>query len=286
MDTLIPTLSIGMPVFNAANTLKEAIDSLLKQTYSDFELLISDNCSDDSTEEICRAFAKRDPRIRYFRQNQNWGAAHNFDFVIDQSRSEYFMWAASDDIWSTNFVERLLPISQGYRCLAIGRNQAVNLDGSISDHVANNHDINFIGHPMLRRLKYYIEPTILGSTNAIYGVFPKDLMPSISSFNFPSGDQFFIYSLLTKIEIRVCSDTIKFVRLHGNQSPTISQTFLLRLRYWMTLLPNTFISVIRSINFRNYWKMSSYSERIMLVLLHPIAFTRTASIILKREITR
>lgn len=73
----IPTVSIGMPVFNNVNTISEAIDMILNQSLTDFELIISDNCSTDGTEYICRTYAKKDPRIRYIRQDVNIGSDRN-----------------------------------------------------------------------------------------------------------------------------------------------------------------------------------------------------------------
>ena len=69
-----PRVSIGMPVYNGAAFLKESLDSLLSQTYGDFELIISDNASTDETESICRSYAAGDPRVRYQRQEENRGA--------------------------------------------------------------------------------------------------------------------------------------------------------------------------------------------------------------------
>jgi len=104
----MPQVSIGMPVFNGEKYIKEALDSLLSQTFADFELIISDNASTDDTEAICREYAARDMRIRYIRQAQNLGAAANFKAVMDESVGEYFMWAACDDIRSPDFLEENL----------------------------------------------------------------------------------------------------------------------------------------------------------------------------------
>jgi glycosyltransferase involved in cell wall biosynthesis len=101
----IPTVSIGMPVYNGESYIRKALDSLLGQTFNDFELIISDNASKDSTEEICREYAERDPRIRYVRQSQNLGAVANFQFVLDEAIGRYFMWAAADDVRSSDFIE-------------------------------------------------------------------------------------------------------------------------------------------------------------------------------------
>lgn len=99
-----PKVSIGLPVFNGEDSLRLALDSLLAQTAGDFELIISDNASTDQTELICRTYAEKDARIRYIRQVVNLGAEANFLFVLERSVGEYFMWAAADDVRSSDFI--------------------------------------------------------------------------------------------------------------------------------------------------------------------------------------
>ena len=103
-----PRLSIGFPVYNGQNYMSEALDALLAQTYTDFELIISDNASTDGTEEICRAYAARDPRIRYIRQPRNIGAAPNHDFLVRKARGELFKWAAHDDLFAPTLLARCI----------------------------------------------------------------------------------------------------------------------------------------------------------------------------------
>jgi glycosyltransferase involved in cell wall biosynthesis len=100
----VPEVSIGMPVFNGESTIRKALDSLLAQTYTDFELLISDNASTDNTGEICKQYAQKDNRIIYVRQPENRGIGRNFAYVLKQSRGKYFMWACADDIWEPDFI--------------------------------------------------------------------------------------------------------------------------------------------------------------------------------------
>lgn len=100
----LPLVSIGMPVYNGEEYLRDALNSLLEQTFDNFELTISDNASTDKTEEICREYAKLDTRIHYFRQANNIGAASNFQFVLNQARGGLFMWAAYDDKWAKNYL--------------------------------------------------------------------------------------------------------------------------------------------------------------------------------------
>jgi glycosyltransferase involved in cell wall biosynthesis len=99
-----PPVSIGLPVYNGENYLGEALDSLLQQTYPDFELILCDNASTDRTEEICRDFAARDARIRYHRQPENIGALANYNQAFESARGKYFKWAAHDDICAPEFL--------------------------------------------------------------------------------------------------------------------------------------------------------------------------------------
>lgn len=110
MSVDAPSLSIGLPVFNGEDYLEEAVESILAQTYTEFELIISDNASTDRTEEICHSFAERDWRVKYFRNLQNIGATQNWYRVFDLSCGKYFASAAHDDIYSPEFMEKCISI--------------------------------------------------------------------------------------------------------------------------------------------------------------------------------
>lgn len=101
-----PQVSIGLPVFNGSRYLAGALDSLLGQTFQDFELIISDNASTDATADICLAYASRDDRIRYLRQDHNIGAGPNHDFCARRATGEYFRWASHDDLLEPRYLER------------------------------------------------------------------------------------------------------------------------------------------------------------------------------------
>ena len=105
-------VSIGMPVCNGEQYLAEALDSFLAQTFTDFELILSDNGSTDATAAICQEYAARDGRIRYTRAEANRGAAWNFNRVFELSRGEYFKWAAHDDLCDPTFLERCVDVLQ------------------------------------------------------------------------------------------------------------------------------------------------------------------------------
>lgn len=106
----MPRVSIGLPVYNGENFIRDAIDSILAQSYDDFELIISDNASTDRTREICEEYAAHDRRIRYYRNSENLGAAKNFNRTFELSTGEYFKWAAHDDIIAPTFIEKCVEV--------------------------------------------------------------------------------------------------------------------------------------------------------------------------------
>jgi glycosyltransferase involved in cell wall biosynthesis len=101
-----PRVSIGLPVYNGEKYLRAAIDSILAQTFVDFELIISDNASNDGTEIICRNYSAQDRRILYVRNACNIGAAPNYNQTFDLSKGEYFKWIAHDDVLSPDYLAR------------------------------------------------------------------------------------------------------------------------------------------------------------------------------------
>ena len=102
----VPRLSIGLPVYNGERLLPAAIDALLGQSYTDFELIISDNASTDRTAEICRSYAEQDSRVRYIRQRANIGMVPNHNFLVGVARGEFFKWASYDDLYARDFLQR------------------------------------------------------------------------------------------------------------------------------------------------------------------------------------
>lgn len=103
---LVPAVSIGLPVFNGEAFIEKAIESLLGQSFTDFELIICDNASVDRTGQICLGFAARDARVRYIRNPRNLGAGPNFDLCFGNARGEFFQWAAHDDMFSPDYLGR------------------------------------------------------------------------------------------------------------------------------------------------------------------------------------
>src|SRR5690554_7612694 len=86
-------ITIGMPVFNDVDFIEESILSVLNQSFSDFELIISDDGSSDGSADICKQYAEKDSRVRYVRQAKNLGISKNMEWLLNQSKNKYFVWA-------------------------------------------------------------------------------------------------------------------------------------------------------------------------------------------------
>lgn len=103
-----PRLSIGIPVYNGAGMLAAALDSFLAQSFTDFEIVVSDNASSDDTPRILEAYASRDPRLRFVRNERNVGANGNFLRAAQLSRAPLFKWAAHDDLYEPTYLARCI----------------------------------------------------------------------------------------------------------------------------------------------------------------------------------
>ena len=177
-----PKVSIGMPVYNGDKFIFEALDSLLAQTFADFELIVSDNASTDRTEAICREYAARDTRIRYIRQSENRGATANFQFVLDEAVGEYFMWAAADDEWLPTFILECCTLlakdaSIGFvvsKCMAVSRFSPLCSRWSIPG-------LECVTDPDRERrvLRYSSMPFSTHKDNLVYGLWRKEVITRI-----------------------------------------------------------------------------------------------------------
>jgi glycosyltransferase involved in cell wall biosynthesis len=130
-----PLISVGIPVFNEARFLRESLDALVQQDYSNVEIIISDNASTDATEEICREYANKYPWINYHRFDTNRGASPNFIYVLEAASGKYFMWAAGHDLWSNNYLSSCIEILESHpkAVIAYGSSRWIDENGQSFD---------------------------------------------------------------------------------------------------------------------------------------------------------
>jgi glycosyltransferase involved in cell wall biosynthesis len=125
-------ISVGLPVYNGEPYLERALTTLLAQD-ADFELVIADNCSTDSTEEICRELARTDPRVTYLRRERNIGVIANHNRLVHEARGEFFSFAASDDEYRDDRLTRLATAlrARPEASVAISSAEEIDADGKV-----------------------------------------------------------------------------------------------------------------------------------------------------------
>jgi glycosyltransferase involved in cell wall biosynthesis len=189
-----PPISVGMPVFNGERYLVEALDSILAQTYPDFELIISDNASEDQTRDICDEFARRDSRIRYIRQPANLGAPRNFNFVFEQARGKYFKWASGNDLCDPDLLRICKSVldEQPETVLCFGRATAIDHNGDILRDYEGNLGVDDV-RPS-RRFVHVLDR--IGVNNVHAGLFRTEVLRKTKpEQSYPSADLVLIAEL-------------------------------------------------------------------------------------------
>ena len=170
-----PTLSVGMPVFDGEAFIATAIESILNQTFRDFELIISDNGSTDRTQEIVGTYADTDHRIRYYRQAENLGAAANYNFVFTKATGRYFKWASHDDLIAPTMFERCLAAFESCPSdliLVYPRTTLLTSEDEQDRHYEDRLDLRQTSpHERLHHLVANVE-----LCNAVYGIIRSDAL--------------------------------------------------------------------------------------------------------------
>lgn len=184
-----PRLSIGMPVYNGARFLDRSIPSILEQDYTAFELIISDNGSDDATEKICRRYAESDERIRYFRSEVNRGAVWNFNQVLERAGGEYFKWAAHDDWYGPDFLSRCVEVLDDDPGAVLCCSPMVVHDDD--DQVLRIHrdDLSGAASRKPARRFHAMLWAVKDPTNLAFGVFRTAALKHIGYRNIPEPDR-------------------------------------------------------------------------------------------------
>lgn len=135
-----PLVSIGLAVYNGEKYLEEAIDSILCQTFTDFELILSDNASTDRTEEICQRYVQQDKRVRYHRNETNIGGANNENLTFKLSRGKYFRWAADDDRMAPQLLEKCVSVLENNSDVVLCHTMVVEIDENGKEKKVNSRN--------------------------------------------------------------------------------------------------------------------------------------------------
>ena len=210
-------IGIGVPVYNGETFVEAAIRSLLAQSYDDFEIFVSDNASTDRTEEICRALANDDPRVRYQRNETNLGAARNFNLTFERSRGEYFKWAAADDLCESRFLERCVEVMDADPGIVLCHTQVEEIDsGGERRHAYDFPMRTDAGEPHLRFGDLVVEPH---PATAVFGLIRRDILARTGLIGpFVSSDRALLAELALYGRFHEITEPLFLRRIHSGNS--------------------------------------------------------------------
>ena len=242
-------VSIGLPVFNGERYLEQSLESILSQTYGNFELIISDNASTDGTEEICRRYAARDARVRYHRNPRNHGATFNFRRVALLSSGEYFLWAAHDDIFAPEYVERCVAVLEQNRDVVLCYSKSIEIDEQGHPLECNEHTLNADAPYPHQRFRELIRMD--HNCEAMFGVMRAAVVKRTSIHgDFPDSDRCMLAEVALHGEFHEQRDRLFFHRKHGLQ---VTRQFPSRQERMARVNPDRRFLIVFP-HFRQFWE--------------------------------
>lgn len=205
-----PLLTIGLPVYNGENTIPKLIDSLVFQTFRDFTLVISDNASTDSTQKICENFVKKDPRIKYIKQQKNIGLIKNWNFILEDATTKYFMWVEADDYYHPDFIKKNIQILESNENFVGSTDNIIFFDGDTSPQAI--HSIGSYEQKAIAYLKFNKG----GGIFAIYRT--KELQRSIVYVEHAAWDLQLMLNILKFGDLNVINENLHYRSSKGISS--------------------------------------------------------------------
>jgi hypothetical protein len=209
-----PYISVVIPVYNGENYLREAINSVINQTYTNYELIVIDDGSIDSTWEIIESYGNK---VRGFHK-ENSGVSSALNFAIEVMRGEWFAWLSHDDLWLPNKLERQVEWMQQHPYYAMY------YCGSYSFTASKNRQSISLGtwYPKGKDLRKMTRPGCYIS--GITTIINKDCFQSVGKFNekykcVQDTDMWF--RIACKYEISCLHEALAKTRIHSNQTGQI-----------------------------------------------------------------
>lgn len=223
----MPEIFIGMPVYNGELFIREALNSILNQTYQNWKLLISDDASQDATQNIISEYVKNEPRITYIRQEKNLGLFENFKFTLNKAHSPYFMWAAQDDMWNKDYLTTCINIFQTNKKLGLVTTCNETIDSFGRRVLISPWMHKLSGAPSAYQVaKYILEPEGLGKCNLMYGLFKTEVVQATwkayPQRNTWGQDYIFSLALIARFNVEVSPEILFKKRLGGFSSPQLA----------------------------------------------------------------
>ena len=249
-----PLVTIGIPVFNGEKFLKKRIESILAQNYEEFKILISDNASNDSTQEICKKISSQDNRIIYYRQQKNLGYVANFNYLIENAKGKYLVIAGVDDLWEPDFLEKNVMVLE-HNDKIVGSIGEVDYFGNIeevksSKFVQNlkksirKQDVNILQKHVMKvsgKFDHKVDKYLrFNQGSFVYGLFrTSEVKKNIISGPVAAWDLAFILNILKFGDLHVIDKVLLYKYAGGMSSKGILESFRRNeIPFYDLIIPN------------------------------------------------
>lgn len=218
-----PLLSVGLAVRNGEPYLRQMIDSILAQTFQDFELIISDNCSTDNTPAVCAEYAARDRRVRYLPLTANIGAVPNHNRTVQLARGRFFKYCAHDDIMAPTFLEKCLAALEQAPDAVVAYPRTMFIDANGASIREDTICLASAPGPAHERLDVFFQR--ISFINPLYGVIRTDVLRRTHlERSFLKSDQVLIAELLMHGRFVEVPEILFYRRLHDGRSMQANPT--------------------------------------------------------------
>ena len=212
-----PLVTIGLPVYNSETYLRQSVDSLLGQTYSNFILIISDNASTDSTADICLDYARKDSRIQYHRNDENIGLPRNFNRIAELTETPYLKWSTSDDYWGATFVEKALSVMEHDPSIIVCYPKTTLIDDDGENPRPYEDELHLMQNSPSRRFREFYKK--IGLVNATLGLIRMSMLKKTHLYpSFVGSDISLLAEMTLHGKFYELPDRLFFRRFHARAS--------------------------------------------------------------------
>lgn len=221
----LPLVSIGLPVFNGQNYIEEAIESALSQSYTNFELIISDNGSTDDTQKICERFKVKDKRILYQRLDKNYGAAKNYNRTFQMAKGKYFKWLAHDDKLMPTNLEKSVQVLEANADIVLCGSEKLKVDAHGEDIGNDDYQgLNLDDDDPIQRYSSLLEyfSSSFAKADFVFGLIRSSSLAKTQLIgNYTSADFTLLAELVLKGKFHVLKDPLFVRRFHHGMSMSV-----------------------------------------------------------------
>ncbi len=205
----VPEVTVGLPIFNEEDRIADCLADLQRQTLTNFNIVVFDNCSTDRTAEIVATFAGDDPRIKTFRHSENVGIVRNFKAVLEACDTTYFKWLAADDRIDPQYLERCLAVfRKDPTVVAVQTGHIVHDD----ERELRRVDITNLSTSLGWRHVLSLVASKAKANYFIYGLFRTDVLREMYLHfePMPSGDRWFLLGMPAEGALHYLTDHLHY----------------------------------------------------------------------------